>query len=975
MDFDSAFRLLTGFGRRLDWQARLYEEYFAKGDIPCAVDVPTGLGKTSVMALWLIARALGDEEAQTKLPRRLVYVVDRRAVVDQATAEAVRLRDNLKRDAAHLKERLKLQRELPISTLRGAFIDNREWLEDPTAPAIIVGTVDMIGSRILFEGYGVTRKMRPYQAGLLGADALVVLDEAHLVPPFQHLLRAIEREAPGWASAGARAIVPGFRLLPLSATQRDETDDQNDAKAREPKRMPFRLEPRDWENDKTAENRLNAKKRLRFCALDKDKDADKQLAAAAWRLATDGGPRRVVVFCARRTKHNEEKKELGQGPCADGVVEELRKLAKSGRGEKGAKADIQLLVGARRQRERDCAAKKLKALGFIEEKTTLAKPAFLVATSAGEVGVDIDADHMVSDLAPWERMVQRLGRVNRRGEGDAEVVVFWSEPKVKEEDAEKEADKRAWRAFKAKAALESLPEERDARGVFRNASPGALRALADKDENRALIHGATTPEPLRPALTRPLVEAWSMTSLETHTGRPQVAPWLRGWVDEAPKTTLVWRTHLPVRDGAPDWPGTKEERLEIEAFFEAAPPHASEKLETETYHVVDWLMARAAALMQDAQRPAPPQEDNDTEVDLFTEDKPEEEDAPQDAQETDGAACDTPLRADDIAAIALSPAGGFVRAYRLRELRVEKKAKDELQRTLHGKMLILDARFAGLSEDGLLEPTRVEAPPTADGDRSIWFKHEDKDNPLIRFRIEDTRELDDKNWRFRASFLRQPAEDIEEEKRFFVFKWRADQATDEDASIIRNQSLPDHSAATQQRAEQIADALGLVSPWRDARVRAVYLHDAGKARRLWQVAMGKPPRAGEPPYAKTDGKGAQPNRLRVEGGVFRHEFASLALTENDEALAKLSEEARDLALHLIVAHHGYARPVIFAFDPDEPPSLTEERARAVALRFARLQKRWGPWGLAWWEALLRAADSQASRALEAPATNDAQEAA
>jgi CRISPR-associated endonuclease/helicase Cas3 len=41
--------------------------------------------------------------------------------------------------------------------------------------------------------------------------------------------------------------------------------------------------------------------------------------------------------------------------------------------------------------------------------------------------------------------------------------------------------------------------------------------------------------------------------------------------------------------------------------------------------------------------------------------------------------------------------------------------------------------------------------------------------------------------------------------------------------------------------------------------------------------------------------------------------------------------------------------------------LLEERARDVAMRFARLQKRWGPWGLAWWEALLRAADAQASR--------------
>ena len=115
------------------------------------------------------------------------------------------------------------KRKLPISTLRGAHVDNREWLDDPAAPAIIVGTVDMIGSRLLFEGYGVSRKMRPYHAGLLGVDALIVLDEAHLVPPFAHLLRAIEQDAARFGrktQADVRSL-PRFVFLPLSATQRD----------------------------------------------------------------------------------------------------------------------------------------------------------------------------------------------------------------------------------------------------------------------------------------------------------------------------------------------------------------------------------------------------------------------------------------------------------------------------------------------------------------------------------------------------------------------------------------------------------------------------------------------------------------------------------------------------------------------------------------------------------------------------------
>lgn len=77
----------------------------------------------------------------------------------------------------------------------------------------------------------------------------------------------------------------------------------------------------------------------------------------------------------------------------------------------------------------------------------------------------------------------------------------------------------------------------------------------------------------------------------------------------------------------------------------------------------------------------------------------------------------------------------------------------------------------------------------------------------------------------------------------------------------------------------------------------------------------------------------------------------------------LPEDLRDLALHLVAAHHGYARPVIAAVDPDHAPSASAALARATALRFARMQTRWSPWGLAWWEALLRAADWAASREL------------
>src|SRR5262249_51515714 len=157
---------------------------------------PTGLGKTSVIPIWLLALAASPPGL---VPRRLVYVVNRRTVVDQATEAAEIVRRKL-RDVPELewlRDRLTGMAAAPhhtplaISTLRGQFADNREWSADPARPAVIVGTVDMIGSRLLFEGYGCGFKTRPLHAGFLGQDVLLVHDEAHLEPAFQALLEAI----------------------------------------------------------------------------------------------------------------------------------------------------------------------------------------------------------------------------------------------------------------------------------------------------------------------------------------------------------------------------------------------------------------------------------------------------------------------------------------------------------------------------------------------------------------------------------------------------------------------------------------------------------------------------------------------------------------------------------------------------------------------------------------------------------------
>ena len=157
MDFKAAFKALTG-NDPFPWQERLFERFLA-GPFPAGCDIPTGLGKTAVVVVWLIALSLAPE----RVPRRLIYVVNRRTVVDQTTEEVVKMRKKLAAAEADsvlgkLKGGLaKLCADpaglpLAISTLRGQFADNREWSADPCRPAVIIGPLDMIGSRRRFSG-------------------------------------------------------------------------------------------------------------------------------------------------------------------------------------------------------------------------------------------------------------------------------------------------------------------------------------------------------------------------------------------------------------------------------------------------------------------------------------------------------------------------------------------------------------------------------------------------------------------------------------------------------------------------------------------------------------------------------------------------------------------------------------------------------------------------------------------------------
>ena len=487
MEFASTFKSLTGY-EPFPWQRALYTRFVA-GDFPDACDLPTGLGKTSVIPIWLIALATAPQ----RVPRRLVYVVNRRTVVDQASVEAMTTRTNIEL-LPELKTRLTdlcaaaHDSPLAISTLRGQLADNGEWSADPSRPAIIVGTVDMIGSRLLFSGYGRGFKSRPLHAGFLAQDVLLIHDEAHLEPAFQELLTAIAREQKRCREFRC------FKVMELSATSRGGGE-------------PFRLSDKDHANA-VVQKRIHATKRITLHEEADEKIAAERIAAIALEHQNSG--RAILIFT--RTVH-----DLGI------VADRLKKHP------------VQCLTGTLRGLERDRLAREdaifarflPKPLVKVHEGTV-----YLLCTSAGEVGVNISADHLVCDLTPFDSMAQRFGRVNRFGDcSDTRIDVVHPT----EFDDTKPFEVRRRR---------TLGLLRQLNGDGSPAALAGLDALARRE--------AFTPDPVIVPSSDILFDAWAMTTItEPLPGRPPVADFLHGVAEwEPPQTQVAWRREVELISAA-----------------------------------------------------------------------------------------------------------------------------------------------------------------------------------------------------------------------------------------------------------------------------------------------------------------------------------------------------------------------------------------------------------------------------------------
>lgn len=345
---DETFEALTGYAP-WRWQSR-WTHALAKGEAR-NVNAPTGCGKTALIAGWMAARITGGDGT----PTRLCWVIDRRGVVDQIVADAERW----------ARQAGKLGLDVAVSTLRGE--KRTDVALDPSKPAVIVGTTDMIGSRLLMRGYGVSWKQHAQYAGLLANDTLIALDEAHLGRPFLDLVKTLAK----------RPDTRDLHAVGVSASLDDE-------EAAGP-----RLDDPDLEE--ALRKRLSAPKKI----VRKPNAAPEE---EALRLAD--ARRRVLVIVRQPGRARRIARKL----------------------QERTKRRVLLVTGEQRTLER---------LRMHDELERWRRPAaeaqeteYLVGTTALEVGFDVTSDVLISDPTDAVGGQQRAGRLNREGaSGDARLII------------------------------------------------------------------------------------------------------------------------------------------------------------------------------------------------------------------------------------------------------------------------------------------------------------------------------------------------------------------------------------------------------------------------------------------------------------------------------------------------------------------------------------------------------------------------
>jgi CRISPR-associated endonuclease/helicase Cas3 len=354
-----------------------YQVELAERDAPPSVlDVPTGSGKTqAVLGAWLYQRLELDAG-----PRRLVYALPMRTLVEQTWQVAREMRERIGLDAA----------ELPIHVLMGGEGSHEsDWRLKPEASQVIIGTIDMLLSRALNRGYGESRFAWPVSFGLLNADCRWVFDEVQLMGP----ARATSAQLDGLRTALGTALP--CETVWVSATVDPEALETIDRPS-----LGGALSLPDADANGPLRKRLTAAKTL--SRADLSDLPPKDMAKAIAQLAIDSHKPRTRTLVV-----------LNRVESAQKAFAELARLTAS------ENSPTTVLLHSR-FRPPDREAHVNEALAPPGEEGTI-----VVSTQVIEAGVDFSSRTLLTETAPFSSVVQRLGRCNRAGEHEQGANAIW----------------------------------------------------------------------------------------------------------------------------------------------------------------------------------------------------------------------------------------------------------------------------------------------------------------------------------------------------------------------------------------------------------------------------------------------------------------------------------------------------------------------------------------------------------------------
>lgn len=991
--FQTWFTQVHGFPP-FPWQTRLANLLLDGGEWPSVIDLPTGSGKTATIDIALFALAARPDVA----PRRIVYVVDRRVIVSQTAVHMRALTDAVSDPDGHARrvgvdaDALRVVSDslahlsaddggprLAAAELRGGIVMDETWGARPDTPAILVSTVDQVGSRLLFRGYGLTRGRRPIQAGLLGKDALFILDEVHLSRPFAEVLERV-----GEMGASHSSVPRRLQVTHLSATPGGLST------------AKFTLDPgTDLAEGSVLQRRVEVQKSVTLHKVGTaHQSPEEALVSSIPPLAVGMNGDTVGVIVNR--------------------VATARQIAETLRTRQDAPR-VELLTGRMRPLDRDRRWEAIKdrvAAGRNRHGSTNGQKLFLVATQTIEAGADLDLDGMVTEIAPLDALRQRWGRVDRRGDLFASatpasivVVAAMAQTKAGFDDAVY-GDRltECWQLLNNRfgdTTFDGGPVSTD---------------LASIDSESTVQASAATPS--GPLL---LEHHWRLLwqTDPAPPGSPDVKYFLHGRQESQPEINIVWRADLGPRHLRMDPTGRSAAR----SLLQASPPRSEEALAVPLVAARRWLRGLDESGVAD--------------VEGAGVDQPEEERS----QQPDGAVRRTVVKWDgtntepvvvvgptaqtngeDVARLSpgdtiVVPAAwgglsdgvwsptsstpvtdlGDVAEYRC----VREERSREYRIRLHPD--VLSAHGVDVAD--------VPTPPSDDDEVEVTpFLERVLD--WVADNIADAEGVDDTLRQVAlaligqrntascqvvdvhdTSLLADPAYQPKLSSGYVIVRSRVDrrkavfETDDSDTTHSftgQRVTLDEHSEGVARRAAAYARACTADNIATDLEL-AGRLHDLGKSDPRFQSWLldGDPVEVAK--EQKLLAKSGTDFRYRATSQAarcrarlptnFSHELLSVALIISDPSILQDAEDP-DLVLHLVATHHGRCRiipPV--QTDPDPRTVTTNVRGHRlvartdhdldavdspVLARHEMLLDRYGWHGLAWMEAILRLADQQQS---------------